>query len=127
MGATMLVGYLAMALIETDFITISFPPRPPRPDEACPAVTVHNAAGEARLVHKWVGDPHPGFDTVDQRLRGLAECARLCESLYQGPFDPTFTPAEAAPISGAISGDGGQAQLSVHVDVRPAESLSAAA
>ena len=53
---------LVMALIETDFTTITFPLRAIQPDEACPAVTVSNAAGETRRVHKWAADPHPGFD-----------------------------------------------------------------
>lgn len=87
---------LVMALIETDFVTISFPQRPRQPDEACPAVSVSNPAGESRRVHKWAGDTHPGFDSVYQRLRGLAAQAQLGDCLYQGPFDSSFTPAETA-------------------------------
>jgi hypothetical protein len=36
-------------------------------------------------------------------------------------------PAEAAPITGAISGDGGVSRLTVHVDVRPTDALRPAA
>ena len=35
--------------------------------------------------------------------------------------------ADVASIMGAIYGDGGEASLSVHVDVRPADSLREAA
>ena len=37
------------------------------------------------------------------------------------------TPLEAAPISGSIFGDPGATNLSVHVDVRPTDSLQEAA
>jgi hypothetical protein len=52
---------------------------------------------------------------------GIAESADLI------PVAMARTPAEAAPITGVIYGDPGMTRLSVHVDVRPAESLSAAA
>jgi YD repeat-containing protein len=51
----------------------------------------------------------------------------LAESPDLIPVAVARTPAEAAPICGAIYGDGGQASLTVHVDVRPADSLREAA
>ena len=86
------VARLLRALIETDFVTITFPQRPRRPDEACPTVIIDNAAGERRRVHKWAGDPHPGFESVYQRLHHFADQAQLGDCLYQGPLDPTFAP-----------------------------------
>ena len=43
------------------------------------------------------------------------------------PVAVARTPQEAAPIAGSILGDPGAAELSVHVDVRPVDSLQAAA
>jgi len=51
----------------------------------------------------------------------------LVESPDLIPVAVTRTPAEAAPISGAIYGDAGQTGLKVHVDVRLLETLPAAA
>jgi transglutaminase-like putative cysteine protease len=51
----------------------------------------------------------------------------LTESADLIPVAVARTPAEAAPVSGAIFGDGGQSDLTVHVDVRPVEQLPAAA
>jgi YD repeat-containing protein len=84
----------------------------------------------------------PGHD----RIRGSGATHAWCEvflpELGWTEFDPTNalaesgdlipvavarTPAEAAPISGVIMGDGGQASLTVHVDVQPTDSLQAAA
>jgi hypothetical protein len=84
---------LLIAAIEADLVTITFPLRLITPDEACPVITLVNAAGEARRVHKWAGDAHPGFERVYQLLLGLAERARQGDRLYQGPFDPHFVPA----------------------------------
>ena len=80
------------------------------------------------------------------RIRGAGATHAWCEvflpALGWREFDPTNalaespalipvavarTPTQAAPIMGAIYGDGGRAQLAVHVDVRPADSLREAA
>jgi YD repeat-containing protein len=80
------------------------------------------------------------------RMRGAGATHAWCEvflpQLGWTEFDPTNalvespdlipvavarTPAEAAPVSGSIYGDGGKSSLTVHVDVRPADSLQAAA
>jgi hypothetical protein len=87
------VVHLLVAAIEADLVTVTFPPRPITPDEACPVITLINAAGEVRRVHKWANDAHPGFERVYQLLLGLAERARQGDRLYQGPFDPNFLPA----------------------------------
>jgi hypothetical protein len=87
---------LVMALIETDFITLTFPARSLLPDEASPTITVINPAGQSARVSKPARDVHPGFDLVYQHLRQLVERARLGECLYQGPYDPHFVPAETA-------------------------------
>jgi YD repeat-containing protein len=94
----------------------------------------------ARFVTGYLYSPGPG----DMRGAGAthAWCEVFLPALGWREFDPTNalaespdlipvavarTPAEAAPISGAIYGDGGQAGLAVHVDVRPAETLREAA
>lgn len=84
---------LVMALIETDFVSITFPPRSPLPDEACPFVLIFNPAGACRQVSKRTGDAHPGFDRVYQLLCESADRAQQGDRLYQGPFDPHFAPA----------------------------------
>ena len=76
----------------------------------------------AGATHAWceVFLPQMGWTEFDP-TNGIAESADLI------PVAVARTPADAAPISGAIYGDSGQTSLSVHVDVRPVGSLSAAA
>ena len=82
----------------------------------------HAEVRGAGATHAWCQAflPELGWTELDP-TNGLAESADLI------PVAVARTPAEAAPISGAIMGDGGQATLTVHVDVRPADSLSEAA
>ncbi|MFZ5720820.1 MAG: transglutaminase family protein [Pseudomonadota bacterium] len=94
----------------------------------------------ARFVTGYLHDPGLGA------IRGAGATHAWCEvflpDLGWTEFDPTNalaeshhlipvavarTPLEAAPVSGAILGDAGRSSLTVHVDVRPAESLPAAA
>jgi YD repeat-containing protein len=86
------------------------------------------------------------YSPAKSRMRGAGATHAWCEvflpDLGWTEFDPTNalveshdlipvavtrTPAEAAPISGAIYGDGGKSQLKVHVDVRQLETFPAAA
>lgn len=73
-------------------------------------------------THAWceVFLPHLGWTEFDP-TNALAESPDLI------PVAVARTPTEAAPVSGAIYGDGGVSELTVHVDVRPADSLPAAA
>lgn len=82
----------------------------------------HAAIRGSGATHAWceVFLPALGWTEFDP-TNGLAESPDLI------PVAVTRTPAEAAPVSGVIYGDGGEAQLSIHVDVRPAVSLSAVA
>jgi transglutaminase-like putative cysteine protease len=82
----------------------------------------HSAMRGAGATHAWceVFLPDLGWTEFDP-TNGLAESADLI------PVAVTRTPAEAAPVSGAIYGDGGFSQLTVHVDVRASDSLPAAA
>ena len=96
----------------------------------------------ARFVTGYLYSP----ESEGARIRGAGATHAWCEvfltALGWREFDPTNalaespalipvavarTPAEAAPIMGAIYGDGGQAGLTVHVDVRPSDSLREAA
>jgi YD repeat-containing protein len=81
-----------------------------------------SAVRGAGATHAWceVFLPELGWTEFDP-TNALAESPALI------PVAVTRTPAEAAPICGAIYGEGGQSDLKVHVDVRPAESLPAAA
>ena len=83
------------------------------------AVTGVRGAG---ATHAWceVFLPELGWTEFDP-TNALAESPDLI------PVAVTRTPTEAAPVSGAIYGDGGQATLTVHVDVRRAETIPAAA
>ncbi len=91
-------------------------------------VTGYLYAGDAEGVrgagatHAWceVFLPSLGWTEFDP-TNALAESADLL------PVAVARTPAEAAPISGRILGDPGRAEMSVHVDVRPTQSLPAAA
>jgi transglutaminase-like putative cysteine protease len=76
----------------------------------------------AGATHAWceVFLPELGWTEFDP-TNALAESADLI------PVCVTRTPAEAVPVSGAIYGDGGQSDMKVHVDVRPAQSLPVAA
>ena len=76
----------------------------------------------AGATHAWceVFLPELGWTEFDP-TNALAESPDLI------PVAVARTPAEATPISGAIYGDGGPASLSVHVDVRPCDSLREAA
>jgi transglutaminase-like putative cysteine protease len=91
-----------------------------------PAQTASDqSAAEVRgagATHAWceVFLPELGWTEFDP-TNALAESSDLI------PVAVTRTPAEAAPVSGAIYGDGGASRLTVHVDVRPAQSLPAAA
>jgi transglutaminase-like putative cysteine protease len=85
----------------------------------CPS---HSSVRGAGATHAWceVFLPALGWTEFDP-TNGLAESHDLI------PVAVSRTPAEAAPIRGAIYGDAGQASLSVHVDVHPTASLPAAA
>jgi transglutaminase-like putative cysteine protease len=76
----------------------------------------------AGATHAWceVFLPSLGWTEFDP-TNALAESADLL------PVAVARTPAEAAPVSGQILGDPGRTQMTVHVDVRPAASLPAAA
>jgi transglutaminase-like putative cysteine protease len=76
----------------------------------------------AGATHAWceVFLPQLGWTEFDP-TNALAESPDLI------PVAVARTPAEAAPVSGSIYGDGGKSNLTVHVDVRPADSLQAAA
>jgi YD repeat-containing protein len=82
----------------------------------------HATVRGAGATHAWceVFLPHLGWAEFDP-TNALAESGDLI------PVAVARTPVEAAPVSGAIYGDPGGTTLSVHVDVRPTESLSAAA
>jgi transglutaminase-like putative cysteine protease len=76
----------------------------------------------AGATHAWCQVFLPGLGWTEfDPTNGLAESSDLI------PVAVSRTPAEASPISGEIHGDPGQAQLHVHVDVRLAEPLQAAA
>jgi YD repeat-containing protein len=76
----------------------------------------------AGATHAWceVFLPSLGWTGFDP-TNALAESADLI------PIAVARTPAEAAPVTGDIIGDPGRAELTVHVDVRPAQSIPAAA
>jgi len=85
----------------------------------CPSYGTIRGAG---ATHAWceVFLPDLGWTELDP-TNALAESPDLI------PVAVARTPLEAAPISGAIYGDPGQTSLAVHVDVRAADSLPAAA
>ncbi|WP_334162325.1 transglutaminase family protein [Phenylobacterium sp.] len=82
----------------------------------------HGDVRGAGATHAWceVFLPDLGWTEFDP-TNALAESEDLI------PVAVARTPAEAAPVSGAIYGDGGRSGLTVRVDVRPADPLSAAA
>ena len=82
----------------------------------------HSGIRGAGATHAWceVFLPDLGWTEFDP-TNALVESADLI------PVAVTRTPAEATPVAGTIFGDGGFTELKVHVDVRPTESLPAAA
>lgn len=82
----------------------------------------HGEVRGAGATHAWceVFLPDLGWTEFDP-TNALAESEDLI------PVAVARTPAEAAPVSGAIYGHGGRSELTVRVDVRPADALSAAA
>lgn len=82
----------------------------------------HGDVRGAGATHAWceVFLPDLGWTEFDP-TNALAESEDLI------PVAIARTPAEAAPVAGAIYGDGGGSELTVRVDVRPAGALSAAA
>jgi transglutaminase-like putative cysteine protease len=82
----------------------------------------HREMRGAGATHAWceVFLPELGWTELDP-TNALAESGDLI------PVAIARTPLEAAPISGSIFGDPGAANLSVHVDVRPTDSLQEAA
>ena len=76
----------------------------------------------AGATHAWceVFLPELGWTEFDP-TNALAESGDLI------PVAVARTPLEATPISGSIYGDPGDMRMTVHVDVRPADSLQAAA
>jgi hypothetical protein len=83
---------LLQALVDCDFVTIDFPLRPIRPDEARPEITLTNPAGQRRTVGKWAGDRHAGFERVYQALLEVARQAQAGPALYDGAYDADFAP-----------------------------------
>ncbi|RAK63667.1 transglutaminase family protein [Phenylobacterium kunshanense] len=85
----------------------------------CPG---HRDLRGAGATHAWceVFLPDLGWTEFDP-TNALAESGDLI------PVAVARTPPEAAPICGAIYGDAGATALTVHVDVRPADSLPVAA
>ncbi|MBL8769852.1 MAG: transglutaminase family protein [Phenylobacterium sp.] len=85
----------------------------------CPGAGAVRGSG---ATHAWceVFLPDLGWTEFDP-TNALAESQDLI------PVAVARTPAEAAPIAGAIYGDPGSAHLTVQVDVRPSDSLQAAA
>ena len=82
----------------------------------------HSSVRGAGATHAWceVFLPQLGWTEFDP-TNALVESADLI------PVAVTRTPVEAAPVCGAIYGDGGYTTLAVHVDVRPDQSIPAAA
>lgn len=76
----------------------------------------------AGATHAWceVFLPDLGWTEFDP-TNALAESSDLI------PVAATRTPQDAAPVSGAIFGDPGFSQLTVHVDVQPVEPITVAA
>jgi len=85
----------------------------------CPA---HGELRGAGATHAWCEAflPDLGWTEFDP-TNALADSPDLI------PVAVARTPLEATPVSGAIYGDPGQTSLAVHVDVRAADSLPAAA
>lgn len=82
----------------------------------------HGDVRGAGATHAWceVFLPDLGWTEFDP-TNALAESEDLI------PVAAARTPAEAAPVSGAIYGDSGRSELTVRVDVRPVDTLCAAA
>lgn len=74
--------------VQNDFVTIQPADRPGLPDEAHPAITLTNAAGESRTVAKWAGVKDDRFDAVYVALVQLEALTLGLEPITSGPFTP---------------------------------------
>lgn len=76
----------------------------------------------AGATHAWCEIFLPGLGWLEfDPTNGLAESSALI------PVGVSRTPTEASPISGMILGDPGQSELTIHVDVRAADTIATAA
>lgn len=76
----------------------------------------------AGATHAWCEAFLPGLGWTEfDPTNGLAESSALI------PVAASRTPEEASPISGMIIGDPGRSYLSIHVDVRAADTIAEAA
>jgi hypothetical protein len=77
---------LLRVLIENDFLTLHPADRPGIPDEARPAITVINAAGEKWMVAKWAGVKDERFSAIYAEFLRLEALTKSLQPVYRGPF-----------------------------------------
>jgi hypothetical protein len=76
-----------------DLLSLTFALRPIVPDEVLTTLTLVNATGESRQVHKWSVDRHAGFEALHAALLEVEALALREPRLYQGPPDFEFQPS----------------------------------
>lgn len=80
------IRQLVNVLIENDLLTLHPEERPGIPDEARPAITVINAAGERHSVAKWAGVKDARFAAIYAEFLRLEALTQSIEPVYRGPF-----------------------------------------
>jgi hypothetical protein len=84
---------LFKACVTGNVLALTFALRPIIPDEVLTTLTLVNAGGEGRQVHKWSADRHAAFEDLYAALLEVEARALREPCLYHGPADFEFQPA----------------------------------
>ena len=83
---------IAESVRNDKFLEMSLPDRAGLPDEAKTTIAIELTSGQSHRVSKWANDKHAGFETIYQLLLRRAHEGKQGKLLYQGNYDPHWTP-----------------------------------
>lgn len=83
---------IAESVRNDKFLEMSLPDRAGWPDDAKTTIAIELASGRSHRVSKWANDKHAGFETIYQLLLRRVQESERGELLYEGNYDPRWTP-----------------------------------
>jgi hypothetical protein len=83
---------IAESVRDHKLLEMFLPDRAGLPNEAKMMITIELTSGRSHRVSKWANDKHAGFETIYQLLLRRAQESERSELLYQGNYDPRWTP-----------------------------------
>jgi hypothetical protein len=83
---------IAESVRDDKFLEMSLPDRAGLPDEAKTTIAIELASGRSHRVSKWANDKQAGFETIYQLLLRRVQESERGELLYEGNYDPRWTP-----------------------------------